>query len=74
MTLARANPGIWSTLDELWIEHGRLGRPQITISYSVTNHDDVKRPVDIGIDRVIVEPWQRTSGALDGMPGSPMRS
>ena len=60
-------PASLRTLDELWIEHGRLSRPQITVTHSVTSRDDVKRLADIGIDRVIVDPWQRTSGALDGI-------
>lgn len=60
-------PASLRTLDELWIENGRLGRPQVTMSYTVTSLDDVKRLADAGLDRVIVDPWQRTSGALDGI-------
>jgi hypothetical protein len=37
------------------------------MSYTVTSRDDVKHLADVGIDRVIVDPWQRTSGALDGI-------
>lgn len=60
-------PASLRTLDELWIENGRLGRPQVTMSYSVTSIDDVKKLADSGLDRLIVDPWQRTSGALDGI-------
>jgi len=60
-------PASLRTLDELWIENGRLGRPQVTMSYTVTSIDDVKKLADAGLDRVIVDPWQRTSGALDGI-------
>jgi probable F420-dependent oxidoreductase len=59
--------GSLATLDELWAEHGRTGRPQVTIGYPVSSVDDVKRLADAGVDRVIVYPWQRTSGALDGI-------
>ena len=54
-------------LDEFWDEHERAGRPQISVGRPVENVDDVKRMVDIGIDRLIVSPWQRTSDALDGI-------
>jgi alkanesulfonate monooxygenase SsuD/methylene tetrahydromethanopterin reductase-like flavin-dependent oxidoreductase (luciferase family) len=60
-------PASLRTLDELWAEHGRRGRPQVTMSYAVSSRDDVKRLADAGLDRVIVDPWQRTSGALDGI-------
>ena len=54
-------------LQELWEANGRTGRPEISIGLPVESVDDVKRMADAGIDRLIVSPWQRTSGALDGI-------
>lgn len=60
-------PASLRTLHDLWSQNGRLGRPQVTLSYAVTGLDDVRRLAAFGLDRVIVNPWQRTSGALDGI-------
>ena len=60
-------PASLRTLQELWEANGRTGRPEISIGLPVESIDDVKRMADAGIDRLIVSPWQRTSGALDGI-------
>jgi len=60
-------PASLKVLHRLWEDNGRTGRPQISIGLPVDTVDDVKRMADAGIDRLIVSPWQRTSGALDGI-------
>jgi probable F420-dependent oxidoreductase len=60
-------PASLKTLDELWDEQGRAGRPEISVGLPVDTVDDVKRMADIGITRLILSPWQRTSDALDGI-------
>ena len=60
-------PASLKALAQLWADHGRSGRPEISIGLPVDTPDDVKRMADAGIDRLIVSPWQRTSGALDGI-------
>jgi probable F420-dependent oxidoreductase len=55
------------TLAQLWTEHGRGGRPQITMAMQVSSRDDVQRAADYGIDRIIVTPWQRSREALAGI-------
>jgi probable F420-dependent oxidoreductase len=60
-------PASLTVLHELWEANGRNGRPQISTGLPVDTVDDVKRMADAGIDRLIVSPWQRTSGALDGI-------
>lgn len=60
-------PGSLKALDQLWDEQQRTGRPEISVGLAVNSLDEVKRLSDIGIHRVILSPWQRTSGALDGI-------
>ena len=60
-------PASLQKLGTLWDEQGRSGRPQISIGLQVESADDVRRMADAGIDRLIIAPWQRTSGALDGI-------
>lgn len=60
-------PASAHTLSQLWADHGRSGRPQITTSVPISSGDDVQRAADAGIDRLIVMPWQHTREALDGI-------
>ena len=60
-------PASLHKLGTLWDEQGRSGRPQISIGLQVEYADDVRRMADAGIDRLIIAPWQRTSGAHDGI-------
>ena len=60
-------PASLAILNGLWEDYGRTGRPQISIGLPVDTVDDVKRMADAGIDRLIISPWERTSGALDGV-------
>ncbi|WAC90153.1 LLM class F420-dependent oxidoreductase [Mycobacterium sp. Aquia_213] len=60
-------PASLQKLGTLWDEQERSGRPQISIGLPVESTDDVRRLADAGIDRLIIAPWQRTSGALDGI-------
>jgi probable F420-dependent oxidoreductase len=60
-------PSSLRTLHQLWEEGGRTGRPEVSIGLPVDTADDVKRMAAIGIDRLILSPWRRTSEALDGI-------
>jgi probable F420-dependent oxidoreductase len=60
-------PSSLATLHQLWAEAGRTGRPEISIGLPVDTVDDVKRMSAVGIDRLILSPWRRTSDALDGI-------
>jgi probable F420-dependent oxidoreductase len=60
-------PSGLSTLHRLWAENGRAGRPEITVGLPVETADDVKRMSAVGVDRLILSPWRRTSDALDGI-------
>ena len=60
-------PAAVRTLSALWADHGREGRPQITIGAPATSSEDLLRAADAGIDRLIVMPWRRTRDALDGI-------
>ena len=60
-------PNSVHTLNRLWTDHGRSGRPQVTTSVPLSSSDDVQRAADAGIDRLIVAPWHRTRDALDGI-------
>lgn len=62
-----ALPTSVSALGELWAENGRTGRPEISVGLPADSVDDVKRIAEAGAHRLIVSPWQRTSGALDGI-------
>lgn len=60
-------PGSLQRLSELWDEHGRSGRPEVTTAAPADTPDDLQRAGDAGIDRLIVMPWRRTREALDGI-------
>lgn len=60
-------PGSLRTLKDLWDEHDRVGRPQISVGLGVDSADDVARAADAGVDRLILTPWRRTSEAMDGI-------
>jgi probable F420-dependent oxidoreductase len=46
---------------------GRGGRTEITYMADVAGDGDVARLESVGVDRVIVKPWKRTSDALAGL-------
>lgn len=60
-------PASLKTLHALWDEQGRSGRPVVTIGMPVNSVDDVRHLADLGVDRVVVAPWRRTSGAIEGI-------
>ena len=47
---------------------GRAGLPfEITVGGPVRSDDDIQRWEDAGVDRLIVSPWRRSPGAVDGL-------
>ena len=46
---------------------GRTDAVEVTLGGSVESEADVERHAAAGVTRLIVRPWQRTSGALDGI-------
>ncbi|WP_428343154.1 LLM class F420-dependent oxidoreductase [Mycobacterium sp.] len=60
-------PDSLAMLHELWAESGRAERPEISVGLPVDTVDDVKRIADVGVDRLILSPWRRTSEALDAI-------
>lgn len=56
-----------ATLAELRERAGRDGRTEVTLGGELHAPGDVDRYAEAGVDRVIVRPWARTSGALDGI-------
>ena len=46
---------------------GRAGRTEITCGGTIGSRADLDRYHAAGVDRVIVRPWQRSSGAVDGL-------
>jgi alkanesulfonate monooxygenase SsuD/methylene tetrahydromethanopterin reductase-like flavin-dependent oxidoreductase (luciferase family) len=54
-------------LAELRDEAGRPGRTEITLSVSMDRPDDIERCAEVGIDRVFVKPWRRTSDAIESI-------
>lgn len=60
-------PARVATLVELRERAGRDGRTEVTLGAELHSPGDVDRYAEAGVDRVIVRPWARTSGALDGI-------
>jgi probable F420-dependent oxidoreductase len=60
-------PQSLATLGGLWQENERAGRPEISVGLPVDSVEDVKRIAAVGVHRLIISPWQRTSAALDGL-------
>jgi probable F420-dependent oxidoreductase len=60
-------PESMAKLDRLWGENGRAGRPEISAGLPVDSVEDVKRIAEVGVQRLIISPWRRTSDALDGL-------
>jgi probable F420-dependent oxidoreductase len=54
-------------LAELRQAAGRADRVEVTVHFEVKEPSDVERYVAVGIDRVIVSPWKRSSEAADGL-------
>jgi probable F420-dependent oxidoreductase len=54
-------------LAELRQRAGRDGRTEVTLGSDIRVPADVDRYVEAGVDRVFVKPYERTSGALDGI-------
>lgn len=60
-------PSSVATLNRLWDERGRAGRPIVTTSVPIASADDVRRAAEAGVDRLVVMPWRRTREAIDGI-------
>jgi hypothetical protein len=60
-------PAAVSRLAELRDRAGRGGRVEITMSADVSAASDVDRCAELGVDRIFVKPWERTSGAIEGI-------
>ncbi len=55
-------------LAELRREAGRESEPfELSLSGRLGEPDDIRRWEDIGIDRLVVSPWRRSSEAIDGL-------
>ena len=56
-------------LASLDAELGKVGRTrdelEISVVAAVRNGDDVARWADLGVDRLIMSPWTRSSTAID---------
>ncbi len=57
-------PASLRRLHSLWAEHERPGRPVITFGAEIDRVDQVRHAADVGVDRLIVAPWRRTSDAM----------
>jgi probable F420-dependent oxidoreductase len=64
---AEMMPASLGRLADLWKGEGRPGRPEITVGWPARSTDDIRRAEDIGVDRIIVVPWQRSREAMDGV-------
>ena len=60
-------PKAVSKLAELRERAGRDGKVEVTFGGQVTSPSDVERYAAAGVDRLFVKPWERTSGAMDGI-------
>ena len=54
-------------LAELRAAAGRPGRTEVTLCGHLQHPSDIVRYAEAGVDRVFVKPWERTSGALEGI-------
>jgi probable F420-dependent oxidoreductase len=66
-TPLEALPAKVARLAQLRREAGREGRSEVTLTGQVSVPADIERYAEAGVDRVLVRPWGRTSGALDGI-------
>jgi probable F420-dependent oxidoreductase len=60
-------PAKVARLAQLRQEAGRPGRTEVTLTGQVEVPADAERYAGAGVDRLLVRPWERTSGALDGI-------
>jgi probable F420-dependent oxidoreductase len=60
-------PATIERLHTLWRQHGREGLPEVTVSAAIQTVDDIHRAASLGVDRLIIKPWRRTSDAIDSI-------
>ena len=60
-------PSSIARLEELWRRYGRDGRPEVTIAAGVNTREDIYRAAALGVNRLIIKPWRRTSDAMDSI-------
>jgi probable F420-dependent oxidoreductase len=60
-------PASLERIGELRAAADRDGAFEVTVSGAVATPADVERHESAGVTRLLVRPWQRTSGALDGI-------
>jgi probable F420-dependent oxidoreductase len=60
-------PAALARLGELCEEQGRTTRVEVTLGGAVSSPSDVERYAEAGVDRLIVRPWERSSGAVDAL-------
>ena len=60
-------PAQVARLAELRAAAGRPGRTEVTLGGHLQHPSDIVRYAEAGVDRVFVKPWERTSGALEGI-------
>ena len=60
-------PAAMSRLEDLCAEAGRDAPVAVTIGADGNDQEQMERCAALGVDRVIVRPWKRSSEAVDGM-------
>jgi probable F420-dependent oxidoreductase len=60
-------PASIARLHELADAAGRTTPIEVTITSSATTRDELDRLAELGVTRVVLHPWQRSSGALDAI-------
>jgi probable F420-dependent oxidoreductase len=54
-------------LRKLRAELGREGPFEVVVGGAVAGKQDLQRWSELGVDRLVVSPWRRSSGAVDGL-------
>jgi probable F420-dependent oxidoreductase len=62
-----ALPASLERLQALWEEHGRAGRPEVTMAGSISGDSDLEELRAAGVDRLLVSPWTSTKNAVAGV-------
>jgi probable F420-dependent oxidoreductase len=60
-------PAALARLGERCEEQGRTTRVEVTLGGAVSSPADVERYAEAGVDRLIVRPWERSSGAVESL-------
>jgi probable F420-dependent oxidoreductase len=60
-------PAALARLGERCEEQGRTTRVEVTLGGAVSSPSDVERYAEAGVDRLIVRPWERSSGAVEAL-------